>query len=122
MEKDLRYYPIKQRKNNVEIEEKYIMGEIYKEHFGIQPTKTLRRDLCFQITHIPSGHLLTQLYFSKIIDAKRYIDWFTKDVKLGIFAESDPGQLHIALIKHKKVEKQKLLEKKYGDKAIVFEA
>ena len=99
--------------------EKTKVGELYKEVFGIQLTRTLTRSVCFQITHIPTGHLLTNLIFSSVADAQRYIDWFTKDVE-DIFESSDVNFISASLKGTKKLLKQKALEEKFGDKAVKF--
>lgn len=99
--------------------EKTKVGELYKEVFGIQVAKTLTRSVCFQITHIPTGHLLTNLFFSRVEDARKYIDWFTKDVE-EVFESSDVNFIVSALKGTKKQLKQKALEKEFGDKAVNF--
>lgn len=101
------------------VAEKTKVGELYKEVFGIQTAKTLTRRICFQVTHIPTGYLLTKLMFTNISDAKKYIDWFTKDVE-HVFESSDLGYIKDSLHGTKKQIKQKSLEEKYGDTTVKF--
>ncbi len=94
-------------------------GEEYKGFFGIQIESTLTKSICFRITHIPTGYLLTRLYFITSKDAKKYIDWLTDGI-IEAFNSSNVTQIHQALADTEKIVKQGGFEKKFGDKALKF--
>ncbi len=112
------FYNIISIENGI-IKTKSQRGEVYKTVFGIQAEHTLYKSVCFRVTHIPSGYLLTRLYFLTSKEAKKYVDWFTEGI-LDTFNTSDINKIKNDLKDTEKAKKQNSFESKFGDKAVKF--